>query len=270
MSRDDARDYLWQQSLSTEKLPCENPHEIPAIGLPSIADIDPGGNLPVTIKARCRKCGNCLRHRQRLWTARAIDELKGARRTWFCTLTVSPEHRLRLRLRAEKAHLRASRETISSLEPAEQFRLQANELGKEVTLWLKRVREASPGLLRYLLVTEHHKSGDPHCHLLLHEQGDPVTKRVLESRWRLGHSHFRLVDQGDPRAAYYACKYLAKEALTRIRASSRYGRTALVRSVTECLEELHDALRDLRAAEEANGNGSVAEAPSSNTEAKRE
>jgi len=238
MSREDARDIrfremLREQSPKDERFQCVNPFPIHAIGLPSFLEGDLG-NIPLELHGRCRQCEPCLKHRRRLWTARAVDEIAASNRTWFGTLTVAPAERFRLRVLAERKHLRASGENLHDLTSDEQFRLVAAELNREATLWLKRLRKTQPAL-RYLLVTEAHKSGDPHLHLLLHEGAQPVAKRSLEACWKLGYSNWRLVDQ-DRGAAVYVCKYLAKSALTRVRASIRYGRTQLLRSSTERLE----------------------------------
>lgn len=86
-------------------------------------------------------------------------------------------------------------------------------------------------------MVEAHKSGDPHLHILVHEPEGPVTKALLEKQWNLGFSHWRLVG-ADRKAAVYACKYLGKEALTRVRASFRYGQGYAVARITERLSAL--------------------------------
>lgn len=191
--------------------------------------------LPVELEARCRKCEGCLAHRRRLWTARAVDEIKWSNRTWFGTLTVSPDYRWLLKGKAEQRCLQRCREPFSKLSPSEQYMAIAEHLSKECTDWLKRVRKSAGVPLRYLLVFEAHKDGFPHVHILIHEPALPVRKALLESKWRYGFSQFRLVDQ-DQRAAVYVCKYLAKDALTRVRASVRYGQPR-IEALTERIEE---------------------------------
>lgn len=242
MSRDSARDYLFDQNVradSPDKYACTQPFEVSAIGLPS--QFEGKGPLPLTLVNRCRKCANCLLHRRRLWTARAIDEIAAANRTWFGTLTVSPENRFAMMLRAERAKLRASREAFSSLGITEQFSLLSRAMGVEITLWLKRLRAAHPEPFRYLLVMEAHKDGFPHGHVLIHEGVTPITKRKLEDQWRSGFSHWRLVGD-DPRAASYVCKYLNKSALSRVRGSQRYGRGGQAAAITERLESATHSL----------------------------
>lgn len=245
MARDDARDFLWRQSLqeygaSWDKHPCLDPFPISAIGLPSVMDPE-GKPLPVELGARCRKCEQCLAHRRRLWTARAVDEIEASRRTWFGTLTVRPEDRFLLRCKADARAQARGWEPLSLLSQPEAFRHLASELNREATKFLKRLRKKSKGL-RYILVTEAHKSGDPHLHLLLHEHEDAATKRQLEEQWRLGFSHWRLVDR-DSSAAVYVCKYLAKEAQTRVRASLHYGQPTKVRVISEAAQTLADFAR---------------------------
>lgn len=243
LSRESARDYLYREEVEflEPRFPCANPVELPSIGLPSM--FDPAQREPLTLvmKARCRKCDGCLAHRRALWTARAMDELKSAHRTWFGTLTIRPSERVRLRYLAESRYLRAGREALSSLDDAEQFRIVCRQLGRELTLFLKRVREQC-GPFRYLVVVERHKSGDPHLHILLHEASAALLKAKLEAQWRIGFSHWRLVDGADPRSAYYVCKYLAKDALTRVRASQRYGQGGNVALVTERMRNFLDAV----------------------------
>lgn len=235
MSREDAGAIRYEQYLAEERpqsrFQCENPHLVHGIGLPSMfgPDVAP---MPVEIEARCRKCASCLMHRARLWTARGVDEVTASTRTWFGTLTVRPEDRFMLRVKARaRTHDRASK-PFDQMNRSEQFGELAWHLGRECTTFLKRVRAQSAAPLRYLLVYEAHKSGDPHAHILIHEQGVPVTKQLLERQWKLGFSHWRLTGD-DPRAAFYACKYLSKEALTRVRASLRYGQPTLVRQSTK-------------------------------------
>lgn len=245
ISRDKAREILWrEQVLEVREDPrtaCQAPIQLPAIGLPSMFDDQPGVPLTLTLPARCRKCEGCLTHRRRLWTARARDMIAVARRTWFGTLTVAPAERFKMRIRVERRRLRAGGEAISSLDATEQFRLLADELGTEATRWLKRVRSVAKGPLRYLLVAEEHKTGDPHLHVLLHEFGEPITKRELENQWRYGFSHWRLVGE-DQRAASYVCKYLSKDLRTRVRASIGYGQPDMVRLLTERIERMRDTV----------------------------
>lgn len=239
ISRDSARDYLWREAIEGDRPhPCERPLPIHAIGLPSM--FEGGKPLPVEMQARCRKCDGCLAHRRRLWTARAVHEIDVAGRTWFGTLTVAPANRLRFQYLAERA---CGVSHIEALDASERFAALSAQLGKEATRFMKRLRK-QVGPFRYLLVTEAHKSGDPHLHMLLHEFGQPIRKAAIESHWNVGFSQWKLVEQ-DRRAAVYVCKYLAKDALTRVRASQRYGQATklafLAKTVTNGFEALSGA-----------------------------
>lgn len=179
------------------------------------------------VRTRCRKCEECLRHRRRLWTARAMAETRNALRTWFGTLTVSPDRRFQAMMLAERDAVTRRAERLDQLTASEQLRAITRQLTPEVTRWLKRVRQQSKASLRYLLVVEPHKDGFPHFHLLLHETSiTPVSKRILEDQWRYGFSSWRLVPTGEMRQVSYVCKYLTKSAQTRVRASRHYGQGA--------------------------------------------
>ena len=97
------------------------------------------------------------------------------------------------------------------------------EVGREVTRYLKRVRKESGARVRYLLVAERHKSGQPHLHIMVHEadQERPVRYATLANQWKLGFVHFKLAQ--DTKTAAYVCKYISKALLARVRASLRYG-----------------------------------------------
>lgn len=206
---------------------CTAPRTVSLRGLPDSVNItlglDPERNAIVTYNVRCRKCPECRRARASVWRRRATAECALAPRTWFGTLTVRPERRV---FHQYSAAIRAKRRVAGewhTLSDAEQFEYLVQSIGPEVTGWLKRVRKNSGAVLRYLLAVEAHKDGFPHFHLLVHEAKGKVTKAQLDVAWREGFSQFRLVPDGDTRAAAYVCKYLTKSALTRIRASQRYG-----------------------------------------------
>nr|QJB20797.1 MAG: replication initiator protein [Microvirus sp.] len=175
------------------------------------------------VSVRCRRCQPCQDHRRKVWTARAMHEIQQSPRSWFITLTFRPEVRFQLECQADNTCRLRRAERLSELGSVERYRAITAEAGQAVTLWLKRLRAVSGAKLRYLLVTEAHKDGFPHFHLVLHETAGLVTKRQIENAWRRnGFSHCRVIDR-DGKAAYYACKYLNKSALTRVRASLHYG-----------------------------------------------
>lgn len=170
----------------------------------------------------CRKCGPCLYRKSLHWRYRSMEEVAAARRTWMVTLTFAPAVRARI-LYAARASFDA-REWVE-LSREKRSSILAKHAQPYVTLWLKRVREQSGAALRYILVTELHKDGTPHCHLLVHEAGEtPVTYAVLTTQWAYGFSNAKLVEEGEE-AARYVSKYLAKNPITRVRASVGYGQT---------------------------------------------
>lgn len=181
-------------------------------------------NRTLCQKVRCRKCAACLRQRARQWRERAIAEWRRAwhagLRTWFVTLTHHPEERYRLKLETEKR----VGPGFHRLGPEDQARELFRTAGKLPTRWLKRLRKAG-AKFRYLLVTEPHKDGFPHFHLLIHEVDDlnKLTKRLLQSQWaRHGFSQAKLVENAG--ACSYVAKYLAKSTMNKVRPSRGYGR----------------------------------------------
>lgn len=205
--------------------------------------------MSVEIITKCHKCTTCLKERAKLWTARAIAECQMAERTWFGTLTLRPDvaHLALSRARHKEA---VQGVDFDKLPEPERFALWNRQIQVEVTKFLKRLRmealraagvpahgRLSP--VRYLFVVEKHASGVPHYHALIHETHPdiPVRKRMLDGQWKLGFTQFRLIDDAFPedtwasgsnvrpnaRPAHYVCKYLQKDALARVRASTAYG-----------------------------------------------
>lgn len=180
--------------------------------------------LTVICELRCRKCDTCRKERQVKWAMRARAEYAAAARTWFGTLTVDPEHHMRALSHCRVKEARSGVD-YDALALNEQFRLLAAVHLKECSNYLKRIRKNSGSAVRFLLVAERHKSGQPHFHMLLHEVSElqPVRKALLDKEWPLGFTHWRLVH--DEKAAGYVCKYLGKNTAARVRASLSYGET---------------------------------------------
>lgn len=184
----------------------------------------------MTMEVRCRKCAACLKARAYHWRMRAVSEFRmNPGRTWFGTLTFSPENHMAILNECRVGNIRKpdrlpnSMQGIDhdSLPETERFAALVAASGYRVGNMFKRLRKEGHEF-RYLLVAEAHASGRPHYHLLVHEKGEPIPKRQLEAQWaREGFSSWRLVK--DDRAASYVCKYLAKSALARVRASLDYG-----------------------------------------------
>lgn len=167
-------------------------------------------------------CDCCRRLKAALWTARAQSETTTGLRNWFGTLTLSPAAQHQIVSRCRRRLSRGGTD-FDALSGSEQFAERMIEIGREITLYIKRVRKESGAHLRYLLVAEAHRSGDPHLHMLIHEAEDssPVRYRTLSTQWKLGFTKFNLVEGA--KAARYICKYISKSAQARVRASLHYG-----------------------------------------------
>lgn len=202
---------------------CMSPVIISATGVPSpvLTHGKDSQIRNVDLAVRCRKCDACRRARRRHWAARAVVEIETAPRSWFGTLTLAPEHQFRLIALAHQSS--AKRGTPwADLSADDQFKEVCRHLVREVQLYLKRLRKAGCKF-RYLVAIERHKSGHPHCHLLVHELAEPVRWRCLHDKWTIGFSKFNLVAEGEKsKAANYVAKYLTK-ALSRMLASAAYG-----------------------------------------------
>lgn len=205
---------------------CENPVLVNIDGAPDEARVRlgaPDRKVFAELLAPCRRCPACLSKRRQMWGARGAAETAMSLRTWFGTLTARPEVQLYWLATARRVARVQGLGDYDALPSADQFRLLVKQSGRELTLWLKRVRKESGVPLRYFAVAEQHRSGLPHWHILVHEVGPPVGKRLLEGHWRSGFSQWRLVKASDPKAAFYCAKYLAKSAESRVRASASYG-----------------------------------------------
>ena len=187
-----------------------------------------GGKMTMRVElwTRCRHCTACKQARANEWRYRAREELRRAARTWWGTLTLSPVAHYRVLCEARR--LAATRAVDwSALSVEERFKRVANTGLKEVTRYVKRVRKQSKVPLRYICVTEKHKSGLPHFHMLVHEvELKPVTHKILSSQWTYGFEKWRLVPHEDVGRARYVTKYLTKAPTgIRIRASEHYGKS---------------------------------------------
>lgn len=184
----------------------------------------PAHERPVMVEmlVPCRQCEACLRRRAAHWRLRAYSEWRAANRTWFGTLTLTPEFHFRVKARAA-LQMQKNGDDFDALPQEAQFLARHREISKEITLYVKRIRKESGAELRLLCVTEAHKSGLPHYHMLVHEVGaaSVIRHAVLSKHWRIGFSNWKLVDTAQ--AAGYVCKYLSKSNLARVRASVAYG-----------------------------------------------
>lgn len=179
----------------------------------------------VEMEVACRKCENCLRRKSAMWRLRAVHETRIASRTWLATFTLNPASLVMLLSRA-RVDARKGGFDFDALPGPEQFLYLERRGFSEIQLWLKRLRKSSGKALRYLAVTEAHKSGVPHWHLLLHEVDKPLSyDKDLKGSWTLGFDSYKLVRSAH--AAGYVAKYLAKDFAARVRASKLYGGPAV-------------------------------------------
>lgn len=206
---------------------CEAPVDVIIEGRPYSThmrgyEYEPGkrGILVTELEVRCRSCNPCLRARARHWAARANVEYGRAPRSWFSTMTVSPEYRQRMLWLAQVRAADVGSD-FEALSDNDRFTTLCWGVGRELQRWLKRVRKQSASRLRYVAVFERHKDGFPHVHAILHETVGGVTERILRNQWSYGHSKHVLARSSA--ACHYVCKYLAKSKEARIRASLRYG-----------------------------------------------
>lgn len=200
---------------------CDNPITMRDLAQEGDADHLLTGGAPVgrfDTVVRCRKCMPCRRYKRAVWTERTAAEMVQARRTWFGTLTVAPHWRHILVMKGEAG---------LGPKPTQDawFNAVFAELGREISLWLKRARKAAgrETRLRYFLAAEPHSDGFPHAHILVHEVAGSISYRELRSTWRIGFSSFSVVREPE-KARHYCAKYITKGDLgARVRASLRYG-----------------------------------------------
>ena len=203
---------------------CSSPVLMQRVGRPAAEDGEKDVRIAAGTKTTlrldmwvaCRKCTACLRRRRRVWTMRAAAEITQAQRTWFVTLTLQPS-RLYLCEVVAKTRDILYDEREQDVRDRERFAV----IVEEIQRFFKRIRKNSKAKLRYLVVQELHKSGEPHYHALIHEVSGTLTKATLQSAWTWGFSQAKLAD---PKTAIYVCKYLTKSEGARVRASLGYGK----------------------------------------------
>ena len=187
-----------------------------------------GRPVHLDIWVPCRKCELCLAYRQLDWRQRAMSEIRSYAKNWFVTLTFKPEAREQLFTEVVPEAERQGADT-PMYRMLSQKRCAQKALS-EVGDYLKRLRhhmKTSPDLrgkssLRFFAVTEPHKDGYPHIHMLLH--ADALTARTIrKGGWKHGFISMKIVDA---EAAGYITKYLSKE-INSVRASINYGRPDL-------------------------------------------
>jgi hypothetical protein len=167
-------------------------------------------------------------------------------RSWFGTLTLDADSVQVLTARAMRAsgdptakwweetvpityYCKRRKRTIHAVGFVcdKRFKLLCDEMHREVRKYFRRLRHA--GLrFKYFLVYERHKSGLPHAHFILHEEGCTILKRVLRAEWPNGFIQASLIGgrarnaAAPGKAAWYAVKYLTKSRQARVKASPGY------------------------------------------------
>lgn len=196
--------------------------------------VGPGKPAPfyVEIDRPCRRCGHCKKVRANQWTYRAVQEVRAASRTWFCTFTLNPENQLRLTAAARRKCSKSGYD-FDGASDAERYSIRCKLLGYEVTKYLKRLRKQSRARFKYLVAFEMHDSEEtseeyrqkPHVHMLLHEPDEEnvVRKKLIQGQWAFGYSTAKLTAD-DLSPAFYISKYISKALLVRVRASQGYGK----------------------------------------------
>jgi len=196
----------------------------------------------VVMQVACRKCENCLRRRGYMWSMRARAEWGQSNRTWLATLTLSPTA-LTVLLSRARVRLGRGGTDYDALAGPEQFLELEKEGFREIQKYLKRLRKNSGKAIRYLCITESHKSGVPHWHLLIHEPDQPLSyDKDLKGSWTNGFDSYKLCR--DAQAAGYVTKYLSKAIEARVRASSGYGgaQAPALPALPECERQAENAV----------------------------
>lgn len=187
----------------------------------------------VHMEVRCGRCRWCLNARRREWTDRAIAECTRPEnaRTWFITLTANPATQLRWTGQAYR-RLDEGGTKPDQLDAVEWYQERCKEAGRDLQLYVKRLRKLAKSPLRALWVFERHEGGGahdglPHIHGLLHESEDgAVNYRLLRAQWLHGFIHAKVLTDDDESVGQYiakCCGYLSKSTGVRIRASRHYG-----------------------------------------------
>lgn len=233
-----AKVHSWRVDYAsgTGKAPCLTPVTIYTTGRKlsrmrkpvHVVDVTKPETVPMNVEMSvpCRKCENCLKRRAQSWYLRARFEALRAQRTWFGSLTLSPEHHVRVAAACRLA-MAANGDDFDALPADKQFLMRHKCISRELTLYLKRLRKQSDAKFSFLCVVEAHTeklAGLPHYHMLIHEApgSSSLLHRVLSEQWRVGFSNWKLVVTTEK--VGYVTKYLSKSMLARVRASIDYGR----------------------------------------------
>lgn len=199
------------------------------------------------LNARCRHCPVCTAYAQHYWTERAVAEYRAAKLSILGTLTFSDlwfAEKWRERQQNDVDQLQAHGCEAAAVEltfneaPEFSERARAEELGflgRELQLYLKRIRELG-FRFRFMCSTEFgRKNGRPHFHFVMHfsEGSFRKVRKVLLAQWqdRVGIANVKRIT--DEQGCGYSAKYLGKQFRhddgirgtggMRVRASLKYG-----------------------------------------------
>jgi hypothetical protein len=149
----------------------------------------------------CGQCSGCLTNRKQLWTHRIILESQAHERNSFITLTYNDEN------------MPYNHQAIPTLKK------------RDLTLFIKRLRNTLPQKLRYYAVGEYGTNGsrgiNPHYHVCLFGAGEEAAQAIQDS-WvkeknrnkhssrseSLGHT---LTGSLTPQSAAYVAGYVQKK-----------------------------------------------------------
>lgn len=205
---------------------CEQPAKITKVGLgplfrsekfgrvvrlyqPSNREKFENGTLTAFMSLRCRKCDRCVNWRRRRLCRQSEAEASVGGRCWFVTLTFNKKER-------------------KKYQGLYEFRKGAL---KHLTLFMKRLRKASRGRLRFISVLEAHADGSPHLHMILIEPPgqEAIGERAIKRAWymphRLGFAEAKLIGashEDRSKAIRYVTKYITKAAFS-VRHSTKWG-----------------------------------------------
>lgn len=162
---------------------------------------DPGGEWPVMVP--CRKCWPCQLSRRREWIARAVNEARAAKRTWFFSGTF--------------------REMPES----------PDAVVDEYQRYMKRLRKqiGSSVKLRYLTVLERgERNGRLHVHSLMHfsdvvkwvQVTRPWTAGFFKANWvRCQFGEDGRMDDESARQIFYVAGYVTGDISMKVRGGGR-------------------------------------------------
>lgn len=211
---------------------CEAPRLVELVGVP-LCGAGPVGvakdstRLYLEMRVRCRRCPSCLDWRRKMWAARSVCEMVG-RKTWMGTLTLDAVSLYKAEC---AARLWLDGRGVPDPSPSEWTDAVSRQVVPDIQRYFKRVRKNSGARLRLVYVPElGSRTRRLHYHALVTCIEGGLLKRHLLG-WPLGFTKWKLV-KDESKAAFYVAKYIGKDAVGRLRASLRYGRSEQIVDLT--------------------------------------